>query len=89
MAIQQGTWAIWKRSSPRIAASFWAQRAILQAVLATLRDAAPIGHGTPFDDQLPPAQERALRAMAQLDEGRQQAVAEMAEALALRTGTRG
>lgn len=45
------------------------------------------GEGTPFD-QLEPMQQRVVRAMAALDESRQEAIAEMVEAM-LRTGTRG
>lgn len=43
------------------------------------------GEGTPSDDQLPPAQERVVRAMSEATEDKQQAVAEMIERL-LRAG---
>lgn len=40
-----------------------------------------LGEGTPFDDQLPPAQERVVQAMAKVDQERQDALANMIEAL--------
>lgn len=39
-----------------------------------------LGEGSPFDDQLPAAQERVLQAMAQADERQQNALADMVEA---------
>lgn len=39
------------------------------------------GEGTPFDSQLPPAQERVLEAMSRTDEAQQNALADMIETL--------
>lgn len=39
------------------------------------------GQGTPFDSQLPPAQERVLEAMSKTDEAQQNALADMIEAV--------
>lgn len=48
------------------------------------------GEGTPFDDELPEAQERVLRVMSSLPESKQRALAEMIETLTLGvTGTEG
>ncbi|MGH1574332.1 hypothetical protein ACRAWG_31385 [Methylobacterium sp. P31] len=48
------------------------------------------GEGTPFDDDLPEAQERVLRVMSSLPESKQKALADMIETLALgQTGTTG
>lgn len=47
------------------------------------------GEGTPFDDQLPPVMERVVRIMARLPDADQAMLAEMAEAFARRTGTKG
>jgi transcriptional regulator with XRE-family HTH domain len=48
------------------------------------------GEGTPFDDDLPEAQERVLRVMSSLPANKQKALADMIETLALdQTGTNG
>lgn len=48
-----------------------------------------LGTGTPFDDQVSGHVERAVRALADLDEDAQKAIADMAEQLTRRTGTKG
>lgn len=40
-----------------------------------------LGHGTPFDEELPEHQGRVLRLMSGMDEGRQKALADMIEVL--------
>jgi len=47
------------------------------------------GEGTPFDNQTHGHVERTVRAMTDLDEDSQKAIADMAERLTRRTGTKG